>query len=434
MLNRSSLDESSPVTVESHMSKLIDVWGALLTTTEFKIAECLYRVIEQNGGRDVRISGPLLAKGAGVGGRSVDAARKTLAAKGIFRVETSSRGTSFGLPRASASLKTSGPECPVAEIATERAPAPAAAQYCGPTPIAGLDIQAPAAAPPKVPAGSTPREAAQDHGIAAAASGSTSTTAAAPATAGSGTEPILRAAVPQDHHFAATAPTISVGTVGPAAPASHVLPEAAPGTAAVAAVISVLKKPQNRLLQALQNSAAAPEPSATTPQDRRSIAIAQATPAGTPVPTLPGRATAGPAARASSIPAIPARGDAKTEKLIELNATPKPLAQPISQIAEAAKSGAGAAPAHPLTAPPANIEDKAKAAARLLTGLLAGADFIKLLLDSVPDRQLLLDCLEEMLARGERYFTGPDLFGAAKHLYGLRFDERAQQAARARAK
>jgi hypothetical protein len=46
-----------------------------------RASDCLYRVIEHNSARDVRISGRVLAKAAGSAERSVDAERKTLAAK-----------------------------------------------------------------------------------------------------------------------------------------------------------------------------------------------------------------------------------------------------------------------------------------------------------------------------------------------------------------
>jgi hypothetical protein len=239
-------DEFRPVTVESHLSKLMEVWQGLLTPVEFKIAACLYRLIEQNGGRDVRISGRVLAKGAGVGERSVDAARKTLAANGIFRVQISPQGSSFGLPRASPISKTSGPECPVTETATESAPAPAAAQDSGPTAIAGLDIQAPTAAarntealvpaapglqPPEGAAESTPQEEASGPAIDAAVISIASTPAAGSA----------RIAEPD------IALERSAGT-----PPDRLSADTAPIPAPAAAVIAVLQKLQCRVLQALQ--------------------------------------------------------------------------------------------------------------------------------------------------------------------------------------
>src|SRR5580700_11875493 len=109
----------------------------------------------------------MLASTAAVDERSVDAARKTLAGKGIFRVQINSRGCSFGLPWASAISKTCGPECPI-----KSAPAPAAVAGSRPAPIAGPDL--PAQATAVFNAG---RNAAPGPAIGAPGTGSTSTPA-----------------------------------------------------------------------------------------------------------------------------------------------------------------------------------------------------------------------------------------------------------------
>jgi len=73
-----------------------------------KIEACLYRVIEHNSARDVRISGRVLAKAAGSAERSVDAERKTLAAKVSSACRSAHRAARSDYPGHRRSSKASG--------------------------------------------------------------------------------------------------------------------------------------------------------------------------------------------------------------------------------------------------------------------------------------------------------------------------------------
>jgi len=109
-------------------------------------------------------------------------------------------------------------------------------------------------------------------------------------------------------------------------------------------------------------------------------------------------------------------------------------------MAEAGEPVSGSAPAHPPTGTPANIEDKLTAAVQLLLpGLQPDAAYLRRLLDSVADGELLLACLQAMLARGERYADSNLLYSQV--LYSCTqsgglfpspflYEWRAQQAAR----
>jgi len=232
------------------------VGGPLLTPAEFKVAAFIYRAIEQNGGSDVRMTAQELAEAAGVSERLVETARKTLAAKGIFRLEITPVGSWFGFPEASATSNASQPECPGTEAADQTAPASAAAQDSRPAPSAGLDIQAPATAPalraaalvPTVPGSRPPEMAAeataQEEALGPAL-GAPSATIASTAAVGSArtaepdVAPELSAPVPHDLRSAHAPPALRAEALVPTVPGSRppemaaeaTLQKAAPGPA-----------------------------------------------------------------------------------------------------------------------------------------------------------------------------------------------------------
>jgi len=295
-------DQFGPLMVESQLPKLIDVWGRLLTAAEFKIAACIYRAIDRNGGRAVRISGQELAKAAGVGARSVDTARKTLAGKGVIRMDITPKGTWFGFPEAATS-GTSGPECVVTDTATESAPAPATAQDGGPAAIAELDIPASAAAPnaetsvpvgpglrpPEVAAETPAREAAPVPAFGASAAGISLTTAEASViSADPDVDPQPRvpddlglADAPNAHHAESPAPAGHRSQ--PPGVAAEIAPlEVVPGSATGAPPVGIVT--------ATVGSASMAEPvvasamRAGDPQPRLSAGAASAIGAGTVIP------------------------------------------------------------------------------------------------------------------------------------------------------
>ena len=95
-------DNPGPTTVNSHWSRLVDEWAAQLAPAEFKVAACLYRLLERNGGEDLRLSAREIAQASGISERLVEDARKVLAAKGIIRLEANPRANWQGFPAAPA--------------------------------------------------------------------------------------------------------------------------------------------------------------------------------------------------------------------------------------------------------------------------------------------------------------------------------------------
>jgi hypothetical protein len=157
---------------------------------------------------------------------------------------------------------------------------------------------------------------------------------------------------------------------------ARMLPKASPedpGSASIvpaAAIISVLQEMQNRVLQTLQSHRGGSEVMA----DEQSLAPRTE-------PSFRVVDTAAPEPRSAS-------ADPPTE-------------------------------APPLAAPP-TLEDRLAVAVQQLIGLQPAPAYVKRLQDSVDDAELLLDCLQGMLARGELYEGGNLLYSRILYLCGQR--------------
>ena len=110
----------------SRLAALVDAWMTELSPAEFKVAAFLYRRIEQHGGVAVRLSAREIAADTRLAERTVEAARKVLATKGVIHLTIDPRGSWYGFLDLPAASTTEEPGASADPSIVPQVPAPQA--------------------------------------------------------------------------------------------------------------------------------------------------------------------------------------------------------------------------------------------------------------------------------------------------------------------